>query len=122
MDFRATEIGLVTLLLFAVTGLSETALAQPDNQNGRYHHMGYGFGHMMGWGWAMYGGIRMILFWILLIAIVLFLLRRFPAGWQGPHANGSSPPSTALEILKERYAKGEISKEEYEARKQTLMQ
>ncbi len=84
--------------------------------------MGYGFGHMMGWGWGMYGGIRMILFWILLIAIALFLLRRFSGGWEYPRKGTSSAQSGALEILKQRYAKGEISKEEYDERRRTLMQ
>ncbi len=116
--FRVADNGFWALSLFAVAGLTHAAVAQPANQNGWYQHMGHGFGHMMGWG--PYGGIRMILFWILLIAIVLFLLRRFPASLQGPQGNGSSPHSAALEILKERYARGEISKEEYEARKQTL--
>jgi putative membrane protein len=118
--FRVADNGFWALPLFAVAGLPDAAIAQPGNQNGWYQHMGHDFGHMMGWGWGSYGGIRMILFWILLIAIVLFLLRRFPASLQGPQSNDASPHSTALEILKERYARGEISKEEYETRKQTL--
>jgi putative membrane protein len=120
--FRVADSGFWALSLFAVAGLPDAAVAQSGSQNGWYQHMGHGFGHMMGWGWGSYGGIRMILFWILLIAIVLFLLRRFPASLQGPRSNDPSPHSAALEILKERYAKGEISKEEYEARKRTLMQ
>jgi putative membrane protein len=117
---RVSDSGLWALSLYAVAGRPDAAVAQPRSQNGWYQHMGHGFGHMMGWGWGSYGDIRMILFWILLIAIVLFLLRRFPAGLRGPQRNDASPHATALEILKERYAKGEISKEEYETRKQTL--
>ena len=84
--------------------------------------MGGGCGHMMGWGGGMFGGIGMIFFWGIIIALVLLLVRRFGGGW--PLQSSSQPPragSTALDILQERYAKGEISKEEYEERKKTLM-
>ena len=76
--------------------------------------------HMYGWGGAMFGGIGMLLWWIALIVIVVVMARYF---WRG---NGSTQPpqsdSSALNILKERYAKGEINKEEFEERKATLMQ
>ena len=121
-SLRAAYIGIVATTLLAIAVLADRAWAQTDGPAGWYHHMGYGFGHMMGWGWGMYGGIRMILFWILLIAIALFLLRRFSGGWEYPRNGTSSAQSSALEILKQRYAKGEISKEEYEERKRTLMQ
>ena len=76
---------------------------------------------MMGSGYGMFGGIGMIFFWVVLIVLVVFLVRSIAGGW--PSRPTSQPPPTgsaALEILKERYAKGEISKEEYEERKKTL--
>lgn len=120
--FRAAQIGIAAMSFLAMSGLADAAWAQKGGPAGWHHHMGDGFGHMMGWGWNMYGGVRMILFWILLIAIVLFLLRRFSGDGQSPRNDASSPQSSALEILKQRYAKGEISKEEYEERRQALMQ
>ncbi len=114
------RLGSVTGLVLVLAGLADTAWAQVGSQSGWYHHMGYGFGHML--GWSRFGGIRMILFWIVLIAIALFLLRRFSGNWQDT-SNGSSHSQTrALEILKERYARGEISKQEFEERRRTLMQ
>ena len=106
-----------------VAAVSDGGQDGADSLKGRLvrqkDYSGRGFGHMMGWG--PYGGIRMILFWILLIASLLFLLRRFSAGLQGPQSKDAAPHSAALEILQERYAKDEISKDEYEARKRTQM-
>jgi putative membrane protein len=58
-------------------------------------------------------GWWMALWWVLGIA-VLILLVRFAVGWTG------GPPSrsdeTPEQILKRRYAKGEIDREEYQRR------
>lgn len=84
--------------------------------------MGNGWDHMMGWGGGMFGGIGMIFFWGVIIVLIVLLVRGFAGGW--PSRSSSQPPragSTALDILQERYAKGEINKEEYEERKKALM-
>ena len=76
---------------------------------------------MMGWGYGMFGGIGMILFWGVLIILAVLLVRGVAGGW--PSRSASWPRQTgssALDILKERYTKGEISKEEYEERKKTI--
>jgi len=70
------------------------------------------------WGnhW-MYGGFMMF-FWILLIVGLVFFIK-----WivdQGRSDKGKSKES-ALEILKKRYAKGEISKEEFEEKKKEIV-
>jgi putative membrane protein len=73
-----------------------------------------GFGGGMG-----FGGIGMLLFWGLLIAAVVLLVRWFGSGSSAtfsPWARGKS----ALEILGERYAKGEIGKDEYEQKRRDL--
>lgn len=69
------------------------------------------------WGWMMiFGGLMMILFWGGLIALVVVAVRTFSGTRQSTDSAGSStsPANTALNILKERYARGEISKTEYE--------
>lgn len=77
--------------------------------------MGYGFG---------FGGIFMILFWGLLIWAIVALVRGngFGSGCCGGHGHGHNHggKNDALEILKQRYAKGEISKEEFESMKKDL--
>ena len=66
--------------------------------------MGYGVG-FHGFGW---------IFWLLIIVLIFFLIRS---------ASDSSNKSdkSALDILKERYAKGEISKEDFEEKKKHLI-
>lgn len=97
-----------------------TAFAQSPDQAGWYGHMHNGWGPMMGWGNTMFGGIGMLLFWGVIVVLVVLFARSFvgAAGRQSPSLPHSG--STALDILQERYAKGEINKEEYEQRKKTL--
>ncbi|MCZ7566075.1 MAG: SHOCT domain-containing protein [Burkholderiales bacterium] len=75
---------------------------------------GFGFGGGMG-----FGGLGMLLFWALVIAGIVMLARWLFAGSSaGIAALGRG--KTALEILGERYARGEIGKEEFEQRKRDL--
>ncbi len=68
-------------------------------------------------GWFPWG-IGMWIFWILLTVVVVWLVR-FVAGGRG---GGASPPESALEILRQRYARGEISEEEFERRRKKLLE
>jgi putative membrane protein len=75
-------------------------------------------GDMGGW-WGMgFGWISMILFWGLVILAIAAL-----AKWlmHQPPSGGSPRDKTPLEILQERYARGEIEREEYEQMRQDLM-
>lgn len=65
-------------------------------------------GHGFGW-------IFMILFWGILIYLVVQGVNRWSL-----NGSGRSQLKTAEDILKERYAKGEISKDEYTRMKQDL--
>jgi len=75
------------------------------------------FGHMGGFGFG-FGWIFMFLFWGLVIWAIFALVRGVSGhGCCGGHNHGEHKQSNnALEILKERYAKGEISKEEFESK------
>jgi len=76
---------------------------------------------MMWWGGGWYGMIFGPLFMILvlavLIAAVVLLLR-----WAGGPWQQTAPPHsrTALDILKERFARGEIDKNEFEERRRVI--
>lgn len=65
------------------------------------------------WGMTGMGGVGMLFFWIIIIVGIVFLLRLLIG--QSGHTG-----SSALKILKERYAKGEINKEEFEAKKKDI--
>ena len=82
----------------------------------------YAYGpHMMWWGGGWYGMIFGPLFMILVLAVVIaavVLLVRWAGGpWQ---ATAPPPHRTPLDILKERFARGEIDKDEFEERRRVL--
>lgn len=62
-------------------------------------------------------GLGMILFWGLIIAAIVVGLR---ALWGGSVAPGQKQEKSALELLKERYARGEIERDEFEQKKRDL--
>jgi putative membrane protein len=66
-------------------------------------YYGYGFGYL---GW-----ILMVLFWVGIIWLIVWLINQGKKGHSG---------KTADEILKERYAKGEISKKEFDEIKKEI--
>lgn len=69
-------------------------------------------GHMFFWG----GGFMWI-FWILILGGIIFLFLNMTKANNGkPSIENESP----LEILKKRYARGEIDEEEYERRRKEL--
>ena len=67
----------------------------------------------MGW-WMIFGGVWMFIFWGVLIALVVWGISRLT------RRSGSSPRHYPLDTAKERYAKGEISKKEFEQIKKDL--
>ena len=75
---------------------------------------------MMGPG-MMGGGSMFIMpiFWIVIIGLIVW---GASAGFNRQGTQGdSSQPDSVIEILKKRYARGEINKEEYESRKRDLV-
>jgi len=82
--------------------------------------MGYGLldgaGHMAGWGMGgmAFGGLMMVLWLGLIIALIVFVVR-WMTGSSQKNANQSS-----LEILQQRYARGEIDANELQERSNQL--
>ena len=74
-----------------------------------------------GWGHGMFlGPLFMILVVVAIVAAVVFVLR--PLSGAPSRGQPTSPPSAnrALDIFKERYARGEIDKNEFEERRRSL--
>ena len=78
-------------------------------------------GSMMSWGWGpmMFGGVMMIVFWGGIILLIVLLVRWIGGSSQSGGLN-APPQAMPLDILKERFAKGEIDKKEYEERRKVL--
>jgi len=84
----------------------------------RYGGYGMGPGMMGGYGgWFM--GIVNIIFWIVVIIGVVYLIK-FISSSSKQGAKELKREDSALDILKERYAKGEINREEFEEKKKAL--
>jgi putative membrane protein len=77
----------------------------------------YGNG-MNGWGYGLMG-VSMLLFWVLVIAGVVVLVRYL--GGHGQRASNVPPAQrTPEQILAERFARGDINEDEYTRRLQVL--
>jgi len=74
-------------------------------------HWDYGWGMGFGFGWLL-----MSIFWILIILGGIYFLKLIMGG-----SKKDGKEDTALDILKKRYAKGEISREEFEKIRDDLM-
>ncbi len=80
-----------------------------------------------GFGWAGlgFGGLMMLLFWggLIVLAVVTFRAFSHRGGWQSNGANQTigRRDDNAVTLLKERYAKGEIDKEQYERMRSDLL-
>lgn len=72
-----------------------------------------------GWGWGhmIFGSVMMIAFWGGIILLVVLAVRWLSA--TGGHAPGPGGRS-AVDILRERFARGEIDKAEFEERRRVL--
>ena len=74
-----------------------------------------GWGHMMGYGG--YGGIFMWLVLILIAGVVIYFVVNWSKGAKNPADSTREGPT---DILKRRYANGEISKEEFDRLKKDI--
>lgn len=67
----------------------------------------------MGW-WMAFGGLWMLIFWVGLVVLIVWGVTKLS------RRDGSTPRRSPLDVAKERYAKGEISREEFEQLKKDL--
>ena len=103
-------------LLLTVLYPWNQALAQQRSNSG----WGMGPGMMGNWGMGWFGMIFMMIFWVLVIIGLVFLVKwLIQASSSGKAAQQTG--QRAVEILKERYARGEIDKAEFESMKRDLI-
>ncbi len=99
--FPSQGVGFMPMMQMMMGGWSSpTGLNQGNNSM-----MNFGFSPFGGFGW-----IFMILWWVLIIAGIVALIKWLSSQSRSTHDHEKSP----LEILKERYAKGEVDRKEFE--------
>ncbi len=101
------------LFFFTSSSLVFSSIAAADSGPWHGNMWGnWGAGHMT------FGILPMALFWLFLVVFIVILIR-----WTTNDSNTSnrSREDTALRILRERFARGEIDKNEYEELKRVLL-
>jgi len=92
----------------------------PAAQRGDYHP-GWGPGMMGSWGYGWmgwFGSVIYLLFWGLVVVVLVLLARKL---WSSPQRSSEMRSNESpMDILKRRYASGEIDREEFEQKKQDL--
>lgn len=83
----------------------------------QYGSWGWGMGHMMNYS---FGGLLMWLVFLGLIVLAVWVVLRMARSAGQGGLSGQPPAETPLEILKKRYARGEITREQYEAIRKDL--
>jgi uncharacterized membrane protein len=73
-----------------------------------------------GWGWMTLMMVVMVLFWGAVIFGVFWLIRGTARGDWGPKETAAGKES-AVEILERRFAEGAMTGEEYQARREVLV-
>jgi putative membrane protein len=82
---------------------------------------GYGMMGDGGWVWMMICGPLMIILFVAVVVVLVDFALRWITGY-GTAGHAPAPPGkTPLDILKERFARGEIDKAEYEERRRSLL-
>lgn len=91
----------------AITAPAAMALANSE-YGGNY----YGHGMGGGWGHTIFGPLMMVAFIAITVVIVIAIVR-----WMSP-SRGSQ--NSAVQILEERFARGEIDRAEFDERRRAL--
>lgn len=111
---RMLAVTVPAAALASVAALAD--LARGDGASGYGHHP-----HMWGeWGWGgmFIGPLFGILFIAAIVVVILLVIRALGGGVETSKARGGR--KTALDILDERFARGEIEIKDYEDRKRML--
>ena len=76
--------------------------------------------HGDGWGGWTAGALMMIAFWGSLVLLIVLAIRWIDDRRPGARSDDPRPRSDARQILAQRFARGEISAEEFEDRRRVL--
>ena len=104
----------------AAACLAAVSMLSAAYANGEHVAGGLEHGHMWGYGAGgmIFGTLMMVLVIAAIITLVVLLVRWLTGAARAPHAGPPAKPP--LDILEERFARGEIDKAEFEERKRVL--
>ena len=125
MKNTGTIVAIVLIVVLAILLLGGTGMMgfggfgmmEPGMMSGYGGMMG-GYGNQFGFGFNPLGWILSLVFWGLVIGGVVWLVVWFARSAGG--TAGAARPDSAIEILKARYARGEITKEQFAEMKKNL--
>lgn len=117
--FCTKPIAILGALLLPFTFPISAAIAQSPYGYGGYGHGGFMHGWGDGWqGWFM--GPLMMLIFLAIATVIVVLIVRWLWGAGSTRHHGGSTSNMPLDILKERFARGEIDTNEFEERRKIL--
>ncbi|MFC1932469.1 SHOCT domain-containing protein [Chloroflexota bacterium] len=102
---------ILPLIVGLATGWGETCEYEMEEHG----MMGLGMMGGFGFGWFMPIG------WIVILGLIVWAVIALTKGAVSTGSQGSPKQLSALEVLKDRYARGEIGKEEFEEKRKDLM-
>jgi len=103
--FAGSATALATTLMAAQGAYADSGVM--------YHGEGWGWGHMI------FGSSMMIIAFVLVIFLIVLVVRRI--GGSSGQEETVSPGDSAYDILRQRFARGDIDKEEFEQRMSVLI-
>jgi putative membrane protein len=112
--FLLGVLGGAVLVLVLLTLFTGAPMMGPGHMMGQW-----GRGGMIDGGWGVLGILWMLvplLLWGGLLAVIVWAVMRITANCQGGDAGTRAGQDSAEEILRQRFARGEIDAEEYEER------
>ena len=111
-----TACAVVAALMAVLLTAAATAQAAPESYD-------WGPPMMWGWGWSgmIFGPLFMLLVLVLVI-VAIVLAVRWSAGPLTPPAHHGPAGRSALDILNERFARGEIDQDEYQSKRRMILQ
>ncbi len=102
-----------SIFFVGITTWPTCAFAQDNHMDGGQMN---GYGHMMNsWGGAIMMGLGGLLVLVVIGVLVYFVVKS-----SGTGGFGANPHETPLDVLKKRYARGEITKEQFDEMKKDL--
>ena len=114
-EFKMQKRIMQALTLLAAAVMSLPAQAQTLVDRSDYWHYDWNWG----WGHMLFGSMMMVLFWGGIILVIVLAVR-----WLGGESSQKpmrvASGEMALQILQDRFALGDIDREEFEGRKQLL--